>query len=130
MAAEAAKLCCRQQDVITGEHVWVDATYFDDPQALPENQFSASLSAGENKKVYRIIGSVGIRSCRVCFNDGTKSSVAKFKIYLVSEIPKQLVNFGNVEEDKEDEVDDGDQKVQKMITARMSGWRFVPFNLT
>ena len=77
MAAEIAKLRRRAQDFIPGEHVCIDATYFDDPKSAPENRFSAGC---EDKKVYGIILSVAFGSCRVVFEDGTKSNVAKTEI--------------------------------------------------
>ena len=43
MAAESAKLRVRRaDDFIVGEHVFVDATVFDDPKSPPEDRFSTT----------------------------------------------------------------------------------------
>lgn len=104
MAAEIAKLRCRQiQDFVSGEHVWVDATYFDDPKSAPENRFSTSC--GEDKKVYGVIHSVASGSCKIVFDDGTKSYVAKAELHPAGNA--RIVNSNeNDEEDSEENEDE------------------------
>ena len=81
MAAEVAKLRSQQcQDFVSGEKVWVDSTYFDDPKSAPENRFSTTC-----EKVHGVILSVSSESCKVLFDDGTKSYVRKSELHLVGQ---------------------------------------------
>ena len=107
MAAEIAKLCCRQsQDFIHGEHVWVNATYFYDPKSAPENRFSASCC--EDKKVYGVVLSVAFGSCRVVFDDGRKSDVAQVELNLIGNatVVNRTVNGETIDEEKDEEEDE------------------------
>ena len=122
MAAEIAKLRVRGVRVrgaddffIVGEHVFVDATVFDDPKSPPEDRFSTTC-----KEVLGFIVAVRENSCRVEYPDGGKSNVAKAYIRHQSESQKQLVtttvyddavdkmNAEGENEDEDEDIEDND----------------------
>ena len=78
------------QDYQAGEHVWVDACYFDDLKVPEELKFSATRT---DKKTYGVILSVSNSSCKIIFDDDEISNVPKSKINLLSNIPKTLISY-------------------------------------
>ena len=84
--ADTVKSRTRILDFVPGEHVWVHATYFDDPKQPVEMRYSASLN-GETQ-VNGIIRYKTSRSYMVDFKDGSSSVVSKDHI---NSVPKRKV---------------------------------------
>lgn len=112
-AAESVKLRSRY-DFIEGENVWVDAKYFDDPKSAPENCFSATCD-----RVYGVITLVASKTCKVLFNDGSTSYVAKEKLNLVGQA--NIVNTGNKGGNKNGE--ESESESEKGDTEEEQEWR-------
>lgn len=103
MAAEVAKLRNRE-DFIEGERICVEATYFDDPKSAPENRFSATCN-----EVFGVILSVASKTCKVLFDDGSKSYVVKEKLNWVGQARIINTAVGGTEE-SDDSLEENDKE--------------------
>ena len=74
-------------EFVYGEHVWIPATFFDDPEDLPEERYSANRQSSMVKGI--IIG-VSTKSCRIRFRDDAISMVPKDQIHHTSEAQREL----------------------------------------
>ena len=77
------------QSYVPGEHVWVDATYFDDPKQPLESRYSASLDG--KKQILGVIRYATSTSYSINFTDGSTSIVVKSHVNLEPKLTKKHV---------------------------------------